>query len=339
MVVTKINHATPPDQPTFLRNSGPLGCPPKQALQLVGSVESLLKRHTSFGDMHFLLLKRANGQLLQFKWYADSLPLLPELGQIIRVELEESDDVNSENSQQSASNDRSFQFSNSKTCHFIRTWNCSQTDYPQEWLEQIYLATFDATALDRLWQVIQSLPVSCLRDWLFEVFALPDFSLPFVQVAASHTHHHSHAGGLLLHSVECAEWVAQVASHTLSPKEAGLAITAALLHDAGKIVTMQPTNNNPFVAHEVLTLTVLEPALLRLQKQWSPGANALRQMLSWSPQYEKFPRLPGTLLVKMADQFSTALSARNKAFESLPAYYYWAKLQTSSSVQLFDRIN
>lgn len=336
MFVTKINRATTRNRQASTES---VAGSTKQSVWLVGSVEALLKRHTDSGEMHFLLLKRVNGQLMRCKWRAENIPSLPEVGQIIRVELENSVDVITQNLNRAPYADGAPLITDSKTSYFIRAWHCNQTCYSPEWLERIYFETADVTALERLWQVIRSLPVSCLKDWMFEVFAQPDFSIPFVRVAASHSHHHSHAGGLLVHSVECAEWVAQVANNTLNPKEAALAITAALLHDAGKIVTMQPGNDNPSVAHEVLTLTVLEPALIRLQQQWSSGAYALRQMLSWSSHYEKFPRLPGTLLVKMADQFSTALSARNKAFEAAPAYYHWAKLQTSSSVQFFNRIN
>lgn len=93
------------------------------------------------------------------------------------------------------------------------------------------------------------------------------------------------------------------------------------------------------VEHEVLSLTLLEPLLGELEKTWSQGAHALRQMLSWPSTSGKFPKFPGMLLVKLADQYSTALSARNMAFADLPAHYYWASLKTPHNVQLFNRIN
>lgn len=332
MVVTPIKRVAPLKPATNANLTDAHAQAIHRSIWLVGSVESLLKRHSTSGEMHFLLLQRANGEWLRCKWPAGTLPSsLPELGQVIRIEVE---------LEKTAMSTETIPLTDSKICYLIRAWRCNQTPYSTDWLERVHLAAANEAALDRLWSVIQNLTHNELRGWLFELFAQPDFCLPFIQVAASHSHHHSHAGGLLLHSVECAEWVAQVAQHTLNPKEAALAIVAALLHDAGKIVTMQPIDGQPTVAHEVLTLTVLEPALSRLQQQWSAGAFALRQMLSWSPHYEKFPRLPGTVLVKMADQYSTALSARHKAFETLPShYYYWAKLQTSSCMQMFNRIN
>lgn len=170
------------------------------------------------------------------------------------------------------------------------------------------------------------------------MFAQRQFGLPFVQVAASQSHHHSEAGGLLLHSVECAEWVGTMANATLNAKETALSITAALLHDFGKVATMGNSSHR-MVNHEILALTLLEPALLDLQKQWPQGAFALRYMLSWLANPRKFPKLPGVLLVKAADQYSAALSARDKAFQPLPQHYYWASLKTPYSVQFFHRVN
>jgi len=91
-------------------------------------------------------------------------------------------------------------------------------------LDQLYRITEQPETLDRLWDIIQRIPVPVLRSWLSDLFANAQLSLPFVRMPASHNHHHSHAGGLLLHSVECAEWVEQVATGTLNPKEATLSV-------------------------------------------------------------------------------------------------------------------
>jgi len=311
-----------------------------QSRLILGIVESLSTRRQISGDRHFLLLKTAEGHLVRARW-SEPPGLMPNLGDLIRIEV-------------SAVSNGRFSFDTStEPSHAtaivhpiqehpwldIRQWQAIQAPYALSVLERLYQATEQVEVLDRLWSLIHRVPAACLREWLFEVFADLSFSLPFIQVPASHYHHHSETGGLLQHSVECGEWVAQVAFGTLNVNEASLAIAADLLHDAGKIQTMHPSGMNPQVAHEVLTLTLLEPALMKLQPIWSPGAYALRQMLSWSSHFEPFPRLPGTLLVKMADQFSTALSARRMAFQAAPAHFYWAKLQTANRVQTFNRIN
>jgi hypothetical protein len=295
-----------------------------------------MTRHAAEGDFHFVLLALADSSLFRGKWRAIPGESLPGLGDVIRIEIESNGfdvQVNNAPSVNTANQPAG------KSCSLINSWQVIPASHSLGVLERLYRITGQPEALDRLWGLIFRIPISSLRGMLSDLFANPRISLPFVQVPASHKHHHSHAGGLLLHSVECAEWVERVATGTLNSKEVSLAIVAALLHDMGKIETMNHSGVSRLVEHEVLSLTLLEPFLETLQAQWPQGAYALRQMLSWSTHSEKFPKLPGALLVKMADQYSTALSARNKAFHALPEHYYWASLKTSNSLQFFNRIN
>jgi len=298
--------------------------PATEQIRLLGQVESVMTQHTAKGDDNFVLLALADGTLFRGKWPAIASESLPGLGDVIRIEI-------------SLAGATKHTIDN--RCYPISRWQAITAPCSLEVLDQLYGATAQAEALDPLWGIIDRLALPCLRTWLSHIFAQPRFSVPFVQVAASHNHHHSVAGGLLLHSVECAEWVERVALITLNPKEAALAIVAALLHDFGKIDTMSSSGFSQMVAHEVLTLSLLEPDLLSLQRQWPQGAHALRQMLSWSTFTERFPKLPGTLLVKMADQYSTALSARDKAFQAQPEHYFWTRLTTAHSTHIFNRIN
>jgi len=304
--------------------------------RFIGGVKSVMTRHTANTNVHFVLMELADGSLFSGKWQElpDELP--PNLGDIILVDIGENGFT--VQSEKTLSTNAASQRSD-KPCLFITHWQRIRAPYSVDILEHIYRVTEPFEALDRLWGIIERISVPCLREWLGNVFSDLQLSLPFFQVPASHNHHHSSAGGLLLHSIECAEWVERIAIATLNPKEAALAIVAALLHDFGKVETMIYPEVSQMVAHEVLTLTLLEPALVELQLQWSQGAYALRQMLSWQTHPGKFPQLPGTLLVKMADQYSTALSAREMAFSGLPTHYFWAKLRTPYSIQSFNRIN
>jgi HD superfamily phosphodiesterase len=58
-----------------------------------------------------------------------------------------------------------------------------------------------------------------------------------------------------------------VAFGTLNVNEASLAIAAALLHDAGKIQTMNPSGMNPQVAQ--LYLSLLDYTQTRLTQRYS----------------------------------------------------------------------
>ncbi|WP_347988503.1 HD domain-containing protein [Methylomonas sp. AM2-LC] len=299
--------------------------------RLIGVVDSIMTRHSEAIAYNFVLLVAANGELIRGKWPAIPGEKLPALGDILRINIQtqsEDPELYSQSPGKSG-----------KVCHSIVHWQTIPEQLPLELLNQLYSYAGHQEVVDRLVGIMHRISIPCIKALFIDVFSNPRIARPFMQVAASHQHHHSHTGGLLLHSVECAEWVERVAAETLNPKEAALAISVALLHDLGKIETMKPSNVNRMVDHEVLSLTLLEPALTDLQTQWSQGAYALRQMLSWSPSAEKFPKFPGSLLVKMADQYSTALSARNKAFQALPEHYYWASLKTTHNLQFFNRIN
>jgi len=50
----------------------------------------------------------------------------------------------------------------------------------------------------------------------------------------------------------------------------------------------------------------------------------LRHMLSHDTRTKAFPAFPGTLLVKMADHFSTAMDRRRTIFSDSPAYQHYA---------------
>jgi len=329
----------------FAKQDNQLGLPAKTthldqrisfSNRFIGCVKSVMTRHMAETKVHFVLMELGDGSQFCGKWQELPEELPPNLGEIILVDIDENGlTVQTE---KTVSADAASQRP-CNPCLFITHWQRIRVPYPVDILDQIYRVTEPVSALDRLWGIIERISVPCLRAWLSNVLADTQLSLPFFQVPASNDHHHSSAGGLLLHSIECAEWVERITIATLNPKEAALAIVAALLHDFGKVVTMRSPEVSQMVAHEVLTLTLLEPALVELQLEWSQGAYALRQMLSWQTQPGKFPQLPGTLLVKMADQYSAALSAREKAFLGLPAYYFWAKLRTPYSIQSFNRIN
>ncbi|NOR69007.1 MAG: HD domain-containing protein [Methylomarinum sp.] len=190
----------------------------------------------------------------------------------------------------------------------------------------------------RLLKIILRLKDSRIRALMSDVFQTPEIILPFITAPASHHHHHSYPGGLLRHSVECAEFIQPLAGQTLTTAEAELTIVSALLHDLGKVVTMTESDTWHTVSHEVMTLSLLEPILSQLQTYWKQGAHTLRELLNPTSYKGQFPKFPGALLIKMADQYSTSLSAREMAFEGQPGYHYWACLKTPTASQYFNRV-
>jgi len=210
--------------------------------------------------------------------------------------------------------------------------------YDLSYLNQLFNEAEEVNDLIRLLQFIDRLHDLRIKQLLIDLFQNPQVALPFITMPASHKHHHSYKGGLLAHSIECVEWLESTAYSALETCEAELTLVTALLHDLGKIETMATHNSRQLVPHETLSLLLVEPVILKMQKKWQQGADTLRAMLSFSISSDKFPNFPGCLLVKMADQFSTSISARKIAFEDVPDYFYFSKLQTSTSTQFFNRL-
>jgi putative nucleotidyltransferase with HDIG domain len=181
-----------------------------------------------------------------------------------------------------------------------------------------------------------------MREFLIDLFSNSEITESFVSCPASHKHHHAKPGGLLIHSVDCALMVKQLAMMRMEPKEAEVTIVAALLHDIGKARTHEATRSQnvmgQFVSHESAGLELLAPYLKDLDAHWETGANLLRHMLGWGRLGHKFPDFPGTLLVKMCDQFDTSLDLRHQSFEGKPSWYGYA-YSDGTSGQRFLRIS
>lgn len=149
----------------------------------------------------------------------------------------------------------------------------------------------------------------------------------FRALPASRSYHHAQNGGLLQHSLECALMAGQVAFTWLSRAEAEVTLVAALFHDIGKCRTHRQdglrTALGHYVSHEAYALELLGPHLMCLERSWPNGAHLLRHMLSQDKSGQMFPSFPGTLLVRMADQMSTALNRRKALFQQRPAHHHY----------------
>ena len=295
----------------------------------VCQLESVLTKHSAQQNGHIMTLQLPDRNRMRVWLPASDQVSLPATESMLYVETD------------SLQRSLKGNTKSSVTLHslrLLRYWQPVESDYSLRYLQTLFGKTPQPQVFLRLLALINRLQNKRLKQLLTDLFGQIDIAKPFVTLPASYNHHHSIPGGLLLHSVECAEWLEQIAHKTLPKAEAELTIIAALLHDLGKIETMSHPNSGLLVSHEVLSLTLLEPFLCQMQSNWKQGANALRQMLSWPMDGLKFPKLPGLVLVKMADQYSTALSARNMAFAGQPNFFYWAKLKTSTSDQFFNRI-
>lgn len=86
--------------------------------------------------------------------------------------------------------------------------------------------------------LLGQLKAQFLRQFLVDVLADDAIAFPFVSCPASLSYHHNYPGGLLRHSIECAQMVERYKEFAPDKKELGM--VAALFHDIGKILTMTP---------------------------------------------------------------------------------------------------
>ena len=153
-----------------------------------------------------------------------------------------------------------------------------------------------------------------LRQFCSEVLSDDSITFPFVACPASLGYHHNYPGGLLRHSVECAQIIDRYEEFT--PEEKELGMVAALFHDIGKILTMTPqmelTSLGRTLEHDKLTLEILAPYLRRLDTEWPQGSARLRYLLTWRPgRTDKgIPKTPLANAVVAADRVSAGVDAR-----------------------------
>lgn len=81
--------------------------------------------------------------------------------------------------------------------------------------------------------LVDAIATAPLRAFVEGVFSRRDVHNAFWTLPGSIAHHHAHAGGLAMHSLEVAEDIATQSSLTRTERDLGIA--AALLHDIGKV--------------------------------------------------------------------------------------------------------
>lgn len=162
--------------------------------------------------------------------------------------------------------------------------------------------------------LLGQLKIQALRQFIGDVLADDAIAFPFVSCPASLSYHHNYPGGLLRHSIECAQMVERYKEFAPDKKELGM--VAALFHDIGKTLTMTPqmrlTSLGRSLDHDKLTLEVLAPFLRRLDHNWHAGASELRYLMTWRPgrRDSGIPKTPLANVVLAADRVSAGVDGR-----------------------------
>lgn len=178
--------------------------------------------------------------------------------------------------------------------------------------------------LARLDDLVGSIANRDLALFVNRVIADDTIAFPFVRLPASRNHHHAVAGGLLEHSLECVGMVQHFQG--FDPDMKDLAVTAALFHDIGKVVTLRGTGRfcleSVVLDHNALTLEILAPHLKTLDAINKEMATALRYLWTWR-NYRRgavHPALTIAEAIAAADRISSGLSIEKRTFMERPSW-------------------
>ncbi len=183
---------------------------------------------------------------------------------------------------------------------------------------------------------------SCRRV-LRQVFGDKDFFARFSSCPGSQSYHHAYLGGLLEHTISVARLCRGVAD-TYPDTDSDLLVTAALLHDVGKVdelasaVTIEYTDAGRLLGHVVLGTTRIRSAIERCTGVDPDVAVRLQHaVLSHHGELEwGSPKKPSTLealLLHHADN----LDAKAAGFTSLLAGAGAADERWTDATNLFRR--
>ncbi|ATX79668.1 hypothetical protein Ga0123461_1249 [Mariprofundus aestuarium] len=171
--------------------------------------------------------------------------------------------------------------------------------------------------LHRLIDLVESICSDELRGFIYEVFSSREFALPFCTIAATHNPHHSIEGGLLKHSLECAEIVADCPYLDIIDRDIGT--VAALFHDAG-IILPRKMGRNACHIKMIDTLKVLHWPLLGLDHDCPNFGKALRDIWSLNKPIKHWgykEKMPIATVVQMANRISTELDMQKQLFSAV----------------------
>lgn len=176
--------------------------------------------------------------------------------------------------------------------------------------------------LPQLIKVESMIQNAALKSMLSNIFLDMEIAIPFMTVPGSLKHHHNEAGGLMKHSIECAQIVYNI--ELLNGKQKDLAIVGALLHDIGKIRVfndMTRTSLGYLVDHQALTLEVCAQQIASLEQAWPDGAFSLRHILTCGSikRWGYKPRMAIAHIVQLADKLSVELDMEKQSFSGIVA--------------------
>ncbi len=174
--------------------------------------------------------------------------------------------------------------------------------------------------LDKLQQellgLIDSVKHPGLKKLLEDIFTDEKFFDLFIHAPAAKSMHHAYVGGLLEHTVSVAR-LASIISEGYKEIDRDLIVTAALLHDIGKVYELDPvtfnyTTEGKLLGHIIIGYTIVQKTMDRqnLLKE-ETKLNLLHCILSHHGEYEfgspKKPKTKEAVLLHLIDMLDSRM--------------------------------
>lgn len=207
-----------------------------------------------------------------------------------------------------------------------------------EYSPEHYIPTIDKDIedlFDQVLQIIQSVNNSYLHDLLLYVFVEnKEISERFKTHSAARSMHHSVMGGLLEHTVSVVD-----ICEFLAPKykfvNRDLLVTAALLHDIGKVFELSSFPENDYtdvgqlLGHIVISLEIISDGIRGIPDFPEELGNLLRHcLISHHGAYEYgSPKLPKTMeafILSAADNLDAKVTMMEEALAGNSTSETWA---------------
>jgi 3'-5' exoribonuclease len=195
--------------------------------------------------------------------------------------------------------------------------------------------------LQKLAFLINNIKNEHIRQFVIDVFTNKEIIKKFAVIPASAKHHHNYKGGLIKHSNECGNKILAMKHLMIDSLEVDLGICCSLLHDVGKIKTL---DNNGLTAygrcasHEDYTVAILQPYFDELSEKFPKATLAILYILTYEYQQHRYPTYPVINLIKMADRYSAGIDQQKKSFKGKPDCFHFSKIPSGSGFQHFNRL-
>lgn len=174
----------------------------------------------------------------------------------------------------------------------------------------------------RLVELLRSVHHAELRKVLRSVFDDKRFFSLFCECPAAQSHHHAYVGGLMEHTVAVAEICDSIAARH-SAIDRDLLVTAAILHDVGKVdelsfrTTIGYTDDGRLLGHVILGLQRVRTAIVECGLGSDLARHLEHALLSHHGELEwGSPKRPSTLEA-LALHHADNLDAKVAGFEAL----------------------